>query len=220
MTLLVAWFGLVVLIGVGLPGLANQATLARAHLAAPALVYSLLGSQLFELAAVVALAGLTDLLDGAIARSLERPTRLGGALDPVVDGVFFGAVATGLALGGAYPPWLAGVVVARYAVPALAGAVLLLAGRRLALEHTPAGQASTALIAVLVGGLALLRGLGWNAGGLLLLSEVVLPLATAATFGNLFWANRRAITSAGGARSPAGLAGGEGGNSPPRGQGQ
>ena len=37
--------------------------------------------------------------------------RLGGALDPVVDGIFFGAVALGLALGGAYPLWLAGLVV-------------------------------------------------------------------------------------------------------------
>lgn len=214
--LLLAWFALVVVVGAGLPGLANQATLARAHLAAPALVYSLLPSQLIELAAVVSLAGASDLLDGTIARRLERPTRLGGALDPVVDGVFFGAVAVGLAVGGVYPAWLAATVVARYAMPALAGAGLLLAGRRPALEHTPMGQASTALIGILLGGLALLRGLGWDAGGLLVLSEVLVPLAAVATFGNLFWANRRAIAGAGGAL-PSGLTGRhEGGSSPPR----
>jgi cardiolipin synthase len=214
--LLLAWFGLLVLVGAGLPGLANQATLARAHLAAPALVYSLTPSQLVELAAVVGLAGLSDVLDGTIARSLERPSRLGGALDPLVDGIFFGAVAVGLAVGGAYPSWLAAVVVARYGLPALAAAGLLLAGRRLALEHTPLGQASTVLIAVLLGGLALLRGLGWDARGLLLLSEVVVPLAAAATFGNLFWANRRAIAGSGGG-VPSSLAGRrDGAGSPPR----
>jgi phosphatidylglycerophosphate synthase len=191
--LLAAWFAALALAGIFVPGLANQVTLVRAHLAGPALVYSLVPARLVELAAVVGLAGLTDLADGTVARVLERPSRLGGALDPVVDGVFFGAVAVGLAWGGAYPAWLALVVVARYGLPALVGAVLLLAGRRPALEHTPVGQASTGLIAVLLGGLALMRGAGWETGGLLVVSEVAVPLAALATFANLFWANRPAI---------------------------
>jgi cardiolipin synthase len=195
---LVAWFAGLALIGAFVPGAANQVTLSRAHLAAPALVYSVVPSRLLELAAVVSIAGLSDLLDGAVARRLGSQTRLGGALDPVVDGVFFGAVAIGLAVGGAYPTWLAGVVVVRYALPAAVGGVLLLAGRRPELRHTPVGQASTALIAVLLGGLALLRGLGWEVGALLGISEVVLPVAALATFANLFWANRPAF--AGGVR--------------------
>jgi len=191
--LLVPWFAVLVLAGAFLPGAANQVTLGRAHLAGPALVYSLASARLLELAAVVSLAGLSDVLDGTLARRLRQRSRLGGGLDPVVDGVFFGAVAIGLAAGGAYPTWLAVVVVGRYALPALAGGALLLARRRPALEHTPLGQASTALIGVVLGGLALLRGLGWETGGLRLVAMVVLPLATAATFANLGWANRRAI---------------------------
>lgn len=191
--LLAVWFALLVLGGTLLPGLANQVTISRAHLAGPALVYSLVPSRLLDLAAVVSLAGLTDVLDGAIAGRLGQRGRLGGALDPVVDGVFFGAVAIGLALGGAYPPWLAVVVVARYALPAVVGTILLLAGRRPALRHTPLGQASTTLIAVLLGALALFRALGWATGGLLTFSELVVPLAALATFANLFWANRPAI---------------------------
>jgi phosphatidylglycerophosphate synthase len=125
---------------------------------------------------------------------------VGGALDPIVDGVFFGAVAVGLAAGAAFPAWLAGVVVLRYLLPAVAGGVLLLTRRRPELSHTPAGQASTALIAVLLGGLALLRGWGRDPGLLVAVSEAVVPLATAATFANLAWANRRALLgSAGGA---------------------
>jgi phosphatidylglycerophosphate synthase len=190
---LAAWFAMLAVAGAFLPGLANQVTLSRAHLAGPALVYSVLPSRLVELAAVVSLAGLSDLVDGTIARRWSGLSRLGGGLDPVVDGVFFGAVAIGLALGGAYPWWLAAVVVVRYGLPAAVGAGLVLAGRRPKLQHTPLGQASTLLIGILLGGLALLRGLGWRSDGLLAVSEAVLPVAALATFVNLFWANRLSI---------------------------
>ena len=190
---LAVWFGALAVLGAFLPGLANQVTLSRAHLAGPALVYSLLPSRLVQLAAVVSLAGLSDLIDGAVARRFGSSTRLGGGLDPVVDGVFFGAVAIGLAIGGAYPWWLALVVIVRYALPAAAGTALVLARRRPKLEHTPLGQVSTTLIGVLLGGLALLRGLGLPTGALLTVSEVVLPVAALATFVNLFLANRPAI---------------------------
>jgi cardiolipin synthase len=194
---LAAWFALAVVVGAYLPGAANQVSLARAHLAGPALVASLDSTKLLQLAAVVALAGASDLLDGAVARRLGRTTQIGGALDPVVDGIFFGAVAVGLAAGSAYPLWLAGVVVARYGLPALVGGVLLAAGRRPELRHTPVGQVSTMLIAVLLGGIALLRGLGQPVGALLAVSVVVIPVAALATFGNLFWANRQAIIRSG-----------------------
>jgi cardiolipin synthase len=193
LALLAAWFGTLALLGAFVPGLANQVTLSRAHLAGPALVYSVLPSRLLELAAVVSLAGVSDLVDGAIARRTGSPTRLGGGLDPVVDGVFFGAVAVGLSLGGAYPWWLALVVIVRYGLPAAVGAGLVLAGRRPKLQHTPLGQVSTTLIGILLGGLALLRGLGWSTSVLLVVSEVVLPAAALATFVNLFLANRTAI---------------------------
>jgi cardiolipin synthase (CMP-forming) len=191
--LLLVWFAALALAGAFLPGLANQVTMSRAHLAGPALVYSLASSRLTELAAVVGLAGASDLLDGAVARWLRQRGRLGGGLDPVMDGVFFGAVAVGLALGGAYPAWLALVVVARYALPAAVGAVLLVAGRRPTLEHTPLGQASTTAIAFLLGAQALARAVGWGADGLLVFAEVVVPLAALAACANLIWANRSSI---------------------------
>ena len=198
--LLMTWFAALALAGVFVPGLANQVTLARAHLAGPALVYSLLPGRLVELAAVVGLAGLSDMVDGTVARRLERPSRLGGGLDPVVDGVFFGAAAVGLAAGGAYPLWLALVVVARYGLPAMVGATLILARRNPDLHHTPLGQASTTLIGLLLGGLALARAVGWEVGGLLTVSEVLIPVAAVLTFANLFVANRPAILGGGDGR--------------------
>jgi cardiolipin synthase (CMP-forming) len=195
---LIAWLFVVVVVGSYIPGEANQVTLARAYLAVPAFAYATTG-RLGLLAVVVAVAGVTDLLDGTVARRLSGPSQLGGALDPIVDGVFTGGLVIGLAVGGFLPAWLALVVIARYLVPALAGGALIAMGRRPDLRHTLTGQVSTVLILVLIGGVALLRGLNQDASALLTAAEVVIPVATLATFVHLgFVAFRRP------ARSPAG----------------
>jgi cardiolipin synthase (CMP-forming) len=188
------WFVTMAAVGARLPGPANQVSLARAYLAAPAFVYSL--HQDFGLLAVcVALAGLTDLVDGTIARRFAHPPNLGGALDPVVDGVFLGALAIGLAAGGAFPMWLALVVIARYLLPALAGGMLLATGRRPELRHTLAGQVSTSLIIVLIGGICLFRFLNQDATNVVVGAEVVIPIATVATFLHLAWVARRPVAA-------------------------
>ena len=188
--LAVGWFVLVAVIGAFIPGEANHVTLARAYLAAPVLVYAVHKS-FGPIAVAVALAGLTDLTDGTIARRFGRPSKLGGAMDPVVDGVFMGGLVIGLAWGGTFPLWLALVVIARYLLPALAGGVLIAAGRRPELRHTLTGQVSTTLILVLVGGVCLFRGLNQDSGGLLNAAEVVIPVATIATFAHLGFGLRR-----------------------------
>ena len=52
---------------------------------------------------VLAVAGLSDLVDGTVARRFERPSTLGGGLDPIVDGILLGAVVVGLSLSGSFP---------------------------------------------------------------------------------------------------------------------
>ena len=193
--LLIAWLMVVAVVGSYIPGEANQVSLARAYLAVPALTYAV-GGQLGLLAVVVAVAGLTDLVDGTVARRLEQPSQLGGALDPVVDGVFMGALCVGLAVRGFIPLWLAGVVIARYLVPAVAGGLLIVTGRRPELRHTLTGQVSTVLILVLIGGVCLLRGLQQDAAGLLAAAEVVIPIATVATFVHLGFAAMRRPSAA------------------------
>lgn len=192
---LIAWLMLVAVAGSYIPGEANQVTLARAYLALPAFTYATTG-KLGLLAVVVALAGLTDLVDGTIARRREQQSQFGGALDPVADGVFMGALCIGLAIGDFIPLWLALVVIARYLLPALAGGVLLALGRRPELRHTLMGQVSTVLILVLIGGVCLFRGLNQEASGLLVAAEVVIPVATLATYVNLAVALRRPVRTA------------------------
>jgi cardiolipin synthase (CMP-forming) len=191
--LLAGWFALVAVVGSFIPGMANQVSLARAHLAAPALVYSLASDRLGFLAVVLALAGLTDLVDGTIARRFDKPSMLGGGLDPVVDGILLGAVAVGLALGGIFPMWLAVVIVVRYLLPAVVGLVLLGVGRRPELRHSVSGQISTAMIIVLVGGICLFRFMNQDATNVVIGAEVVVPIATVATFVHLGWLARRSM---------------------------
>ena len=194
--LLVGWFVIVAVAGTFIPGLANQVSLARAYLAGPALAYTLVPGRLGLLAVVLAVAGLTDLVDGTIARRFDRPSTLGGGLDPVVDGVLLGAVAIGLGLGGVIPLWLASVIIARYLLPVIGGLVLITTqSRRPELRHTVSGQVSTALIIVLIGGICLFRFMNQDATNVVIGAEVAIPLATLATFIHLGWAARRSMAA-------------------------
>jgi cardiolipin synthase len=186
-----AWFLAIALAGLFVPGVANQVTLARAYLAAPALAYSMAQGHLGPLAVVLAIAGLTDLVDGTIARRFGSYSTLGGGLDPVVDGVLLGAVAIGLVASGIIPLWLAVVIVMRYLLPAIGGLVLISLHRRPELRHTLSGQISTALIIILIGGVCLFRFFNQDASNVVTGAEIVIPLATVATFAHLGWVARK-----------------------------
>lgn len=57
--------------------------------------------------AVLVLAGLTDLLDGWLARRLRQVSRIGALLDPVADRCYVLAVVLGMAARGVIPWWFA-----------------------------------------------------------------------------------------------------------------
>jgi cardiolipin synthase (CMP-forming) len=189
--LYLVWFLAIAVAGVFIRGVANQVTLARAYLAAPALAYSMSPGHLGPLAVVLAIAGLTDLVDGTIARRFGSYSTLGGGLDPVVDGVMLGAVAVGLVASGIIPLWLAVVIVLRYLLPAIGGLVLISLHRRPELRHTVTGQISTALIIILIGGICLFRFLDQDASNVVIGAEIVIPITTVATFVHLGWVARK-----------------------------
>jgi cardiolipin synthase len=93
-----------------LPNLVSMVRL----LGVPLFLWLVLGPQ-WDLAAlgVLAVAGLTDWLDGYLARRLGQQSRLGELLDPVADRLYILAVVVGLAWRDIIPWWVAVVLPAR-----------------------------------------------------------------------------------------------------------
>ncbi len=91
-------------------------------LAAPLVVWLLLGGRLAEAFWIFLLAGLSDALDGEIARRLDVVTRFGAVLDPSADKLLIGSGYLAAAGAGLLPWWLAWLVVGRDI------AILLIAG--------------------------------------------------------------------------------------------
>ena len=65
------------------------------------------------LLAGVAVAGLSDWLDGYVARTMRLTSVAGTYIDPLGDKIFVASMAAALAAKGGIPPWLAGSMVAR-----------------------------------------------------------------------------------------------------------
>jgi len=74
---------------------------------------------------LISLAGITDGLDGILARRLGQITPLGIALDPIADKIFAGALVILLVIFRQFPIWLASVIVGRDLIILLAGLILL-----------------------------------------------------------------------------------------------
>ena len=90
----------------------NLLSLLRLALVPLFLVLILNGRNL-EAIIVLAVASITDYLDGYFARKLKQETRLGQLLDPAADRLYIFATLIGLAIVGYIPLWLTIVVIAR-----------------------------------------------------------------------------------------------------------
>jgi CDP-diacylglycerol--glycerol-3-phosphate 3-phosphatidyltransferase len=109
----------------------NLLSLARIILAVP-LGYCLsIPTREAKIASVVLLilAGLTDALDGYVARRTGRITSLGTALDPIADKVFAALFMVFLILYRDFPLWLAAVLIGRDLLLLFGGIALLSRGR-------------------------------------------------------------------------------------------
>lgn len=62
---------------------------------------------------VLAIAGITDYLDGYFARRLNQITRLGQLLDPAADRLYIFSTLVGLSITGLIPWWLAALIISR-----------------------------------------------------------------------------------------------------------
>ena len=164
--------------------LANLITLARLLLT-PFVVYCLLSQQYALAFWAFMVAGLTDAVDGYIAKRWEQKTELGAYLDPIADKALLVSIYVVLGYLGPIPVWLVVAAVSRDLL--IVGAFLLawMLERRMRIAPPLVSKANTASqIALAVVVLAEL-GPGFDAGPLragLIGITAVLIFASAATY--------------------------------------
>jgi cardiolipin synthase len=113
----------------------------------------LLSSRLYiEALAVFIVGGLTDALDGVVARRMHQTTSLGAHLDPAADKLLLVSSFVMLGVVEAVPLWLVVLVVSRDLIILLGyGLIYFLVEERLEIQPTIVGKLSTLIQLVTVG---------------------------------------------------------------------
>jgi len=123
--------------------LPNCLTLLRIG-AIPLFLILLTDGRYSEALVVFALAGITDSLDGAIARLTDSRTTLGSYIDPLADKLLLVSSFLILTFLGFIPHWLAILVISRDVIILLGfGVLFMITGRSIVIRPTFIGKACT-----------------------------------------------------------------------------
>lgn len=144
--------------------LPNLLTISRVF-AVPLVIWLIASGQHLLAFWLFALAGVTDALDGAIARAFDQRTELGAYLDAIADKALLVSIYVTLGVFAEIPGWLAIAVVFRDVV--IVGAVILtwLIARPLPITPLKVSKANT-LAQILFAGLVLgANGFGLDLAG-------------------------------------------------------
>ena len=79
----------------------------------PVIVIFLIQNEYIKALIVFVVAGLTDALDGLLARLLDKQTELGAFLDPLADKILLSTSFISLSIFGLIPGWLTVIVISR-----------------------------------------------------------------------------------------------------------
>lgn len=95
--------------GLNLP---NLITIFRIFMV-PLIVWLIISGQFFIAFLLFVLAGMSDGVDGFIAKRFNQATELGAYLDPIADKLLLVSIYVSLGVSGILPPWLVILVVSR-----------------------------------------------------------------------------------------------------------
>jgi CDP-diacylglycerol---glycerol-3-phosphate 3-phosphatidyltransferase len=123
----------------------NMLTLSRLLLVAPTLALLRRPERRREALACLALAMVTDAVDGPIARARGEVSRLGELLDPISDKLLIDGAAIILSQTRGFPWWVTGLLLFRD-LGILAAAVLLIRRRAHVTTAASAGKLTTAML--------------------------------------------------------------------------
>ncbi|GIK34280.1 MAG: hypothetical protein AMXMBFR45_14580 [Gammaproteobacteria bacterium] len=144
------------------------------------IVVSLLEDRIGIALVLVAIAGISDGLDGFLAKHFHWQSRLGGLLDPLADKLLLVSLFVTLALQALIPAWLAIVVVSRDLVIVSGGVLYNSLVGPVQPEPSGASKLNTLAQLLLILAVLLQRAMGWAleplvtvAGAAVLVTSVV-----------------------------------------------
>ena len=161
---------------------ANLITILRFFLV-PAVVWALLTHEVEWAFAGFVIAGISDAIDGFVARQFNQRSELGAYLDPMADKLLLVSVFVVLGFMNELPVWLVVAAVSRDAL--IVGAVLLatIMGKPVAVKPLFVSKANTAVQIVLAGIVLAELTFGLSMGPTRQLLVVLSGLLTAASAG-------------------------------------
>ncbi|MCX6621228.1 MAG: CDP-alcohol phosphatidyltransferase family protein [Acidobacteria bacterium] len=127
-----------------MPAIPNLITLARLFLT-PYIVLAILNREYPQALLALIVAGISDGLDGYLARTFRWTTDVGAVLDPIADKILLCGIYLALGLTDVVPVWLMYVVFARDLLIALGAVVAVLFTRLRQFQPSIWGKLSTFL---------------------------------------------------------------------------
>jgi cardiolipin synthase (CMP-forming) len=163
---------------------ANMITILRLVLV-PAVVYCLLAAQWQLAFAGFLVAGISDAVDGFVARQFNQRSKLGGYLDPMADKLLLVSVFVVLGFMGELPLWLVIAVVSRDALIVCAVLLSTVMANPVEIKPLMVSKANTAvqivLVAIVLAELAFAADFGPVRPALIILSAL-LTVASAGAY--------------------------------------
>jgi cardiolipin synthase (CMP-forming) len=147
----------------------NLITLARVLLV-PVVVWAITAGEMKIAFALFLAAGVSDAVDGFLAKRFDMQTKLGAYLDPLADKAMIVSIYVALGIAGAIPFWLVIIVVSRDIM--IVGAVILswLVDRPIELKPHMVSKANTVAQIVLAVLVLATRAFDFEVDALLLLT--------------------------------------------------
>lgn len=160
----------------------NMITLARL-VCVPVLAWLMLTGHFVLAFWLFVLAGISDAVDGIIARWFNQKSALGALLDPLADKALLVMAFVVLAIVGAVPIWLLVLVVTRDVFIIAGVAIAQWTSRPLTIRPVMISKATTAFQILLVATLMAKLGLDWQSPPLADTLIAATAALTAASFG-------------------------------------
>ena len=157
--------------------LPNLITLARI-LAVPILVWAIASGEMRIAFVLFLAAGISDAVDGYLAKRFGMSSELGRYLDPLADKVLIVSIYVALGITEALPRWLVILVVSRDLM--IVGAVILswLVGKPIEVQPLLVSKLNTGAQIILAGVVLAALGFGWTLDWLLMVAMAAVTVLT------------------------------------------